>query len=328
MVTGLVYDERFLEHDTGAQHPERAQRLTAVVDKLKAACLWNELRRIEFAPATVDQLALVHDRSYIQRVEDACRNGGKYLDAPDSIICSASYEVAKLAAGGVITAARHVVTGQCNNAFCLVRPPGHHAERNRSMGFCLFNNIAIAAEVLLREHGLERIAIIDFDVHHGNGTQHIFEDRKDVFYISLHEHPARQYPGTGYSWEHGKGEGEGFTMNITFDPGADDTQCHQRVNQMVLPALAKYRPDMILLSAGFDAAEHDPFGHLNWSAECFMWMTRQFKQAAEEYCDGRLLSVLEGGYHIQSLAQCVALHVGTLLEPPGHDHLMALKSGL
>mgnify|MGYP000990707039 CR=1 FL=1 len=328
MVTGLVYDDRFLEHDTGSQHPERAERLVAIVNKLKATHLWGQLRPIEFGPASLEQLLLVHDRDYIQRVEDACSQGQRYIDVPDSKICSVSYETARLATGGVIAGARHVVTGQVNNAFCAVRPPGHHAERNRSMGFCLFNHVAIAAEILLREHGLERIAIIDFDVHHGNGTQHIFEHRQDVFYISLHEHPARQYPGTGFSWERGQDAGLDHTLNITFDPGQGDAECRMRVNQMVLPALQKYRPDMIILSAGFDGSEHDPLGNLNWSAECFMWMTRQFKAAAEEYCNGRLLSVLEGGYDTRALAECVALHVGTLLEPEGYDRMMAMKSGL
>lgn len=328
MTTGLIYDERFLLHDTGADSPEQPDRVVAIVSKLKACHLWERVRHLEFGPASQEQLLRIHTPDYLTRLEDACREGRPYVDVPDSAICKASYDIAKLAAGGVIAAARAVVTQQVNNAFCVVRPPGHHAEADRSMGFCLLNNVALAAEVLLREHGLSRVAIVDFDVHHGNGTQHLFEEREDVFYASMHEHPARQYPGTGFIWEKGSLAGQGHTLNITFDPGDDDMLMRKRVTDMLLPALRLYRPEMLILSAGFDANEHDPLGNLKWTAEGFIWLTRQLKAVAEDVCEGRLLSVLEGGYNYQALAECAALHVGTLLEPPGHDHLMAMKAGL
>ena len=328
MTTGLIYDERFLEHDTGSESPESPDRLRAIVAKLKATHLWGRLHPINFAPATDDELLLVHDQAYLNRIEAACRDGQAFIDVPDSAISPVSYDIANLAAGGTIAAARAVATGQVHNAFCAVRPPGHHAERDHSMGFCLFNNVALAAQVLISQHGLSRVAIVDFDVHHGNGTQHIFEHVDEVFFASMHEHPAMQYPGTGFSWEKGKDKGEGHTLNITFDPGQGDDDMRLRVNEMLIPALEAFRPEMILLSAGFDASEHDHLGNLNWSAEGFMWLTRQLKSTAESLCDGKLLSVLEGGYNLQALAECVALHVGILLEPEGQDQLMAIKAGL
>lgn len=328
MSTGFIYDDRFLLHDTGDRSPERPDRLVAVVNKLKAAHLWPQLRQLAFGPASEAELSRVHTPAYLRRIEQACLEGRAFVDVPDSAVCRVSYDIAKLAAGGVMAAARAVVTNTVTNAFCAVRPPGHHAEADRSMGFCLLNNVALAADLVIREHAMERVAIVDFDVHHGNGTQHLFEDRRDVFFLSMHEHPAKQYPGTGYVWEKGKGRGDGRTLNITFDPGDGDTQMRRRVTEMLLPALHAYRPDMLIISAGFDASEHDPLGHLKWTAEGFMWLTRQLKAVAEEHCRGRLLSVLEGGYNPQALAECVALHVGTLLEPQGHDHLMAMKAGL
>lgn len=328
MTTGLIYDDRFLEHDTGTEAHENADRLRAIVAKLKATHLWNQLHRIDFQPATDAEMLLIHDQAYLTRLETACSEGSPFIDVPDSTICTTSYEIARLAAGGAIAAARAVVTDQVNNAFCAIRPPGHHAERDRSMGFCLLNNVALAAQALISQHGLSRVAIVDFDVHHGNGTQHIFEERDDVFFASLHEHPARQYPGTGFNWEKGSNQGEGHTLNITFDPGQGDNEMRYHVKEMLLPALEKFRPEMLLLSAGFDASVDDPLGDLEWSAEGFMWLTRQLKSVAENLCDGRLLSILEGGYNPQALAECVALHVGILLEPPGQDQLMAIKAGL
>lgn len=328
MTTGLIYHERFLEHITGDESPETPDRLRAIVAKLKATHLWEQLHPLEFEPVTDDELRLVHDQLYLDRLEAACRTGLPYVDVPDSAICTASYEIARLAAGGAIAAARAVATGQVNNAFCAIRPPGHHAERDCSMGFCLLNNVALAAQALISQHGMERVAIIDFDVHHGNGTQHIFEQSNQVFFCSMHEHPTTQYPGTGFSWETGKDKGEGYTLNITFDSGHGDDDMRMRVNEMLIPALEAFRPEMILLSSGFDASEHDHLGNLKWSAEGFIWLTRQLKSAAENLCDGKLVSVLEGGYNLQALAECVALHVGILLEPEGQDQLMAIKAGL
>lgn len=326
--TGFVYDERFLLHVTGPNHPERPERLQAIVDRLKANHLWDQLLHIPAQPAQVEWVERIHTPEYVQRVRAACENGELFVDVPDSAICPASYEIALLAVGGVLAAADALMAGRIQNAFCLVRPPGHHAEADRAMGFCLFNNIAIAAEYLLDRHGLERVAILDWDVHHGNGTQHIFEDRGDVFYLSLHEHPMHLYPGTGYSWETGEGAGEGTTLNLPLQPGSGDAEYRQLMLTKVAPALESFRPQALLISAGFDAARDDPLGHMEVTPQGYQWMTRHLKGLAERLCGGRLISVLEGGYNLRSLAECASLHVASLLQPDGQDELMAMKAGM
>jgi acetoin utilization deacetylase AcuC-like enzyme len=352
MSTGLVYDQRFLQHEPGPAHPERPDRLQAIIDRLQNNHLWDRLAHIPATPAPLAAIEALHDAQYVQRVRAACEAGESFIDCEDSGICPLSYDAAVLAVGGVLGAVDAVmnqrsglgreirpsgVRGQVSgkdgktavrNAFCAVRPPGHHAERGKSMGFCLFNNVALAAQHLVVQYGFERVAIVDFDVHHGNGTQHMFEERSDVLFISLHEHPAYQYPGTGFAWEKGKGAGEGFTINIPLQPQAGDREYRHAFLDSVLPALDRYRPQFLLLSAGFDASEHDPMGHMRVTAEGFGWMTRQLKAASERHCGGRLVSVLEGGYDLRSLGECVALHLGILLQPEGHDDLMALKAGL
>ncbi|MBI1335941.1 MAG: histone deacetylase [Phycisphaera sp.] len=328
MRTGLVYDDRFLDHDTGPQHPERSDRLRAIVERLKRDHHWDRCLRLPVEPALVTSIQAVHDATYIEHVRATCEQGGAYVDVQDSAVCPVSFEVARLAVGGVIGAVDAVMAGLCDNAFCAVRPPGHHAERDRSMGFCLFNNVAVAAQHLISQHRLGKVAIVDFDVHHGNGTQHIFEARPDVLFISLHEHPSYLYPGTGFSWEAGQDRGEGFTINIPFDPHAGDEAYRHAFKHKVIPALDAFGPDFVLISAGFDAACDDPLAHMQLSTLGFAWMTRQLKELAERVCSGRLVSVLEGGYDLRSLAECVSAHVAVLLEEDGHDGLMGMKAGM
>lgn len=317
MVTGLVYDRRFHEHQTGRGHPERPERLAAIVERLQSDGLWDRLVHVKFEPASLEWVTAVHDVAYVHRLKAACRAGHATIDCMDSAICPASYQVALLAVGGVLAAVdavMRVAEGGLKNAFCAVRPPGHHAERDRSLGFCLFNNIAIAAEYLIRRHGLERVAIVDFDVHHGNGTQHTFEARRDVLFISIHEDPATLYPGTGFADERGIGEGEGYTINIPLEPGSGDDEYRRAFEQTVFPALERYQPQFLLVSAGFDASEYDPLAHMRVTAEGFLWMSRQLRRAADRLCQGRLVSVLEGGYDLGSLAECVSLHIQALME--------------
>ncbi len=314
MATGFIYDARFLDHDTRPSHPERPARLEAIVRELHTSGLWPRLTHLTFSPADDAVLERVHDRSYIERVAAACARGDRFIDTPDSAICPESDAIARLAAGGAVAAVDAVLTGQVANAFCAVRPPGHHAERNLSMGFCLYNNIALAAEHAIQQHGLSRVAIVDFDVHHGNGTQHSFESRADVLVINLHEHPDHQYPGTGYAHETGHGPGAGYTLNIPLLPGADDAAYRQAFESQVLPKVQAYKPQLLLISAGFDAAEADPLGHMNVSTQGFRWMAQQLVQAARECCDGRVVSLLEGGYDLGALAAGVAAHVGVLVE--------------
>lgn len=313
MPTALIYDERFLDHKTGTGHPERPDRLRAMMQGLESAGLMDELTRPAFVPAELSCLERLHKAEYVQRCFDDCRNNVPFIDTPDSAVCPDSAEIAQLAAGGVLEAVRQVMAGTIDNAFCAVRPPGHHAEAHESMGFCLFGNVALAADALVRDHGLERVAIVDFDVHHGNGTQHLLEDRSDVLVISLHEDPAVQYPGTGYAHETGRGAGEGYTLNIPLPSGSDDAAYQQAFDTQVLPKLAAYQPQFLLISAGFDAAVEDPLGGMNVTTEGFAWMSQTLVDAAREHCGGRLVSVLEGGYDLEALSRGVAAHVRTLM---------------
>ena len=313
MTTGLVYDERFLEHDTEPGHPERPDRLRAIHRHLKAAGLMDQLTRIDAKPVDLKWVLRVHEEDYVARLHAACDAGEPYIDTPDSAICPASYEVALLAAGGVLAAVDAVMSGVVANAFCAVRPPGHHAERDRSMGFCLLNNIAIAAEYLIGHHGLDRVAIVDFDVHHGNGTQHIFERRRDVLFISLHEHPRFLYPGTGFSQERGRDEGEGYTINIPMMPRSGDANYREAFDGIVLPALERFEPQALLISAGFDAAAGDPLAHIELTPEGFKWMTKQLRGIAESHANGRIVSLLEGGYNLETLCSCLEAHLRVLM---------------
>ena len=314
MSTGWLFDERFLLHETGPNHPERPDRLRAIVTHLRSIGLLERLTPIEFQATNATTVASLHDPDYIRRIRTACQAGETWIDAPDSAICPASYEVALLAVGAVVAAVDAVIVGRIRNAFCVVRPPGHHAERDRSMGFCLFNNVALAANHALSHPGLTRVAIVDFDVHHGNGTQHLFEHRDDVLFISLHQDPTTLYPGTGYASETGFGPGKGFTVNLPVNPGSGDEVYQAFFESRVIPTLDAYQPHMLLISAGFDAAAEDPLANTQLTPQCFAWMTRQLQAVAQRHAQGRTISVLEGGYDLASLAHCVAAVIEVLLE--------------
>ncbi|MBL4702641.1 MAG: histone deacetylase [Phycisphaeraceae bacterium] len=313
MPTGLVHDSVFLRHVTGPKHPERVERLQAIDTMLSQSGLMDQLVVVPLHTVSEKWLLVMHDKNYLHRIHAACSYGVPYVDVPDSVVCRASELVAKQAVGGCLTAASKVMAGELSNAFCALRPPGHHAERDRSMGFCLFNNIAITAEYLIKEHGLERIAIVDFDAHHGNGTQHLFEDRSDVLFISLHEDPMTQYPETGFANETGKGIGTGYTLNIPMPVGSEDAVYLKAFNQQVLPRLREYQPQFLLISAGFDAAPDDPLGHLCVSTQGFGWMSEQLIELAGVLCKGRVVSMLEGGYDLPSLTAGVQVHIEALL---------------
>ncbi|MCC7407622.1 MAG: histone deacetylase [Phycisphaeraceae bacterium] len=328
MTTALAHDERCNEHATGEGHPERPDRLTAIVQKLRATHQWDELLHLPIKPAELESITAVHDPAYVRRLQAACEMGESYIDAIDSAVCPRSYDAALLAAGAMIAATDAVMSGRAHNAFAPVRPPGHHCEFDRSMGFCLLNNIAIAAQHLIDRYGLERVAIVDFDVHHGNGTQQLFEDRPDVLFVSIHEHPSYLYPGTGFAWEKGVGEGEGATLNMPLPPGSGDNEYRAAFESKILPALEQFGPQFLLISAGFDAAEHDPLAHQKVSPHGFAWMTRRLKALAEKHCGGRLVSTLEGGYDLRSLAECVSVHLSELMADEGEDPAMAMKAGM
>ena len=309
--TGFIYHDRFLEHNTGPGHPERAERLRSMTNYLKETGTWQHLQHVIIDQATDEDILRVHTADHLRFVRDACRAGRQVLDGGDTHACSESYEIAMLAAGGVLAGVDAVARGLLNNAFCAVRPPGHHAERNAVMGFCLFNNVAIAARYAKARYNIERVAIIDWDVHHGNGTQEIFYEDRSVFYISLHQYPF--YPGTGSREERGSGAGIDHTLNIPMRAGSGETEYLSAFATEILPALDAYRPDFIILSAGFDAHKDDPLANINLTEASFAKMTDLVREAADKYCGGKLLSVLEGGYNVLALARCIDVHVLRLM---------------
>lgn len=313
MPTGLVFDECFKRHDTGDGHPERPARLDAIHQAFQSRNLLDQLTPIPLREATDDEILAVHDRAYIDRMRNACQNGQRFIDTPDSAICTESYQLARLACGSMLAAIDAVMSGELQNAFCAARPPGHHCERSASMGFCLLANAAIAARYLLDRHKMDRVAVIDWDVHHGNGTQHLFEETSSVFFCSLHGHPTYVYPGTGYEDERGKGEGQGATQNICFYPGQGDDEYKRGFDEKVLPALDDYAPQFVIISAGFDAHRADPLAPINLESQSFAWMTRAVLDIAQRHAGGRLVSILEGGYDLNALGASAALHVEQLL---------------
>jgi acetoin utilization deacetylase AcuC-like enzyme len=306
---GIVFDHSFLHHEAAASHPERPDRLVAIERGLNHRGLLASCQRLLVTPAADERLTRVHDAAYIERLREACAAGRLFIDSMDSGICPDSERVARNAAGAVADAALAVVDGRVRRAFCAVRPPGHHAERGLSMGFCLFNNVAVAASAAIAERGLNRVAILDWDVHHGNGTQHIFEDDPRVLFVSLHGHPLELYPGTGFEHETGVGAGKGFTVNVPIHAGTGDDEYLEKFRSIAIARIRDYQPELLIISAGFDAHAADPLGTLTLSDAAFDNMTRLAAEAADSCCDGRILSVLEGGYDLGVLERCVAAHV-------------------
>jgi acetoin utilization deacetylase AcuC-like enzyme len=314
--TGYVYDERYLRHDPGSWHPERPDRLKAVQKNLQEVGLTELMVPVQPYAAPLEWVERLHDPDYIRRFREACEKGRNIFEVPDCGICRESYEIALLAAGGVMAAADAVMAGEVDNAFCAVRPPGHHAERDRALGFCFFNNVALGAVYLLEKYGLERVAIVDWDVHHGNGTQHLFEADPRVFYLSLHEDPQYCYPGTGYSRETGKGAGQSFTLNLPFPPRSGDEEYLEALTKEGLPRLQKFAPQFLFISAGFDAHQQDPLAHMNLSRHAYRQMGQMLLDLAQETAGGRLITVLEGGYNLEVLEECTEDLVRLLLGIP------------
>ena len=314
MRTGIILDDRFRRHDTGPDHPERAGRIDAIRRALQSHRLLDRMERIEPRRADDDDILAIHDRAYVDRLRTACATGEPYIDTPDSAISRDSYEVARWAVGSALAAVDAVMSARIDNAFCTVRPPGHHCEHAVSMGFCLLANIAITARHLLDHHNLDRVAVVDWDVHHGNGTQHLFERTARVFFCSLHGHPTYVYPGTGYEDERGIGDGAGATLNLCMYPGQGDDEYRRGFDEKVLPALDDYKPQFVLISAGFDAHRRDPLAPINLESHSYAWMTRAVMQIAHRHAGGRLVSVLEGGYDLDALGESTALHVEQLLD--------------
>ncbi|MGI9228891.1 MAG: histone deacetylase family protein [Gammaproteobacteria bacterium] len=307
MTTGFIYSDSFLQHDTGSGHPECPARLQAIMSHLQSRPLYQVLQPYPASPAMPELIAANHNPAYMQRAERACLSGQPFLDSPDVAICEQSYSIALLAAGATLTLADNIMQQHIHNGFALVRPPGHHAERDQALGFCLFNNVAILARQLQAGYGLDKIVILDWDVHHGNGTQHTFEDDPSVLYISTHQYPY--YPGTGARSETGTGRGNGATLNCPMSAGSGDDEYEAAFTDIILPRIDAFKPEFIIISAGFDAHRDDPLGQINLTTAFFGWMTARILELADKHCAGRVLSVLEGGYHLQALSLCVAEHL-------------------
>lgn len=310
-MTLLYASPRFLDHQTGA-HPESPVRLEAIAVHLKESGLADRCGRPEWTPATPAMLAAVHGGEYLEAVADLCRRGGGRLDA-DTVASPASYEAARLAAGAACDATRRVLAGEERTALCLVRPPGHHALADRAMGFCLMANVAVAAQLAIDEFGLDRVLVVDWDVHHGNGTQDIFYDDPRVAFFSAHRWPF--WPGTGAEEETGHADGLGFTRNLPVTFGTPRREYLTRFTDELVAFAAATKPQLVLLSAGFDAHAADPVGSLGLETEDFAELTRVVRAVAADHAEGRVVSVLEGGYNPPVLAECVGLHLEGLLAP-------------
>ncbi|MCG8379568.1 MAG: histone deacetylase [Proteobacteria bacterium] len=273
MKTGFLKDDQFLLHDTGPGHPECSARLSETMRFLNYQDWFDLLVNFEAQKADIEDILMVHDINYVKRAKDVCRSGNTYLDSMDVSVCKESYDIALLAAGSAIKLADEVMNDNIDNGFALLRPPGHHAENSMALGFCLFNNIAVLARHLQKSYGLEKIAIIDWDVHHGNGTQHLFEEDPSVLYISTHQYPF--YPGTGNYTETGIGKGEGATLNCPMYAGASDQDYESVFTEKILPKIDEFQPEFILISAGFDAHNADPLANINLTSNAFSWMTER-----------------------------------------------------
>ncbi len=308
--TGFVYHSDFLKHDSGQYHPESKERLSKLVEYLEKNGLLPKLTRVEPYLPPVKWLETVHTSDYVKMVEEVCRSGGAMLD-PDTSVGPDSYQIALLAAGGVMAAVDAVMGKKVKNAFCALRPPGHHAEADKGMGFCIFNNVAIACRYLQNKYRIKKVLILDWDVHHGNGTQNIFWTDPSVFYISVHQYPF--YPGSGSENEVGEGQGEGFTFNLPMFAGSGDVEYVEAFESILYPLASKFGPDFVFLSAGFDAHKDDPLAQINLTEEGYKRMTEVVTRLAAECCDGRLVSVLEGGYNSSSLASSVQQHILVLM---------------
>lgn len=311
----FVSSPLYLEHDTGFGHPESPARLEAILAEIRTSGLGKELVRLDPSPATREDLLLVHDAGYVALARREIEAGRAELSTGDTNVCPRSYEIALLSAGGVIAAADAVCAGRVRSAFCAVRPPGHHATPSAGMGFCVFNNAAVAARHAQLAHGIGRVLIVDWDLHHGNGTQDAFYEDPSVFYFSIHEYGNYPAPltGKGYPGETGAGGAVGTNMNCPLSPGSGDREALDAFQRRLLPAMKEFSPELVIISAGFDSRWGDPLGRLVITDEGFAAMTGIAKQIAWASAGGRIVSTLEGGYNLPGLAAGVAAHIRALM---------------
>jgi acetoin utilization deacetylase AcuC-like enzyme len=312
--TGIVKDARYMRHKTGGFHPESPQRLEAVYDMLESSHMSGKFIEIESRYASEDEIGMIHSQSYIERVASTSGKKRTFLD-PDTETSPESFDIAKLAVGGLLNAVDSVVEGHVNNAFAFIRPPGHHAEKSRAAGFCIFNNVAVGALHAIKKYNMKKILIVDWDLHHGNGTQHSFYDDPRVLYFSTHQYPF--YPGSGSVNEIGHGAGLGYTINVPLRRGPGDAEFLRIFKRVLEPVALEYKPDMVMLSAGFDIYFKDPLGGMKVTPAGFRDMIRVLLNIADACCHGRFVVTLEGGYNIQGLRDSVK---SVLLEMKGETY--------
>jgi acetoin utilization deacetylase AcuC-like enzyme len=309
--TGLVYHPAYLEHDMGAGHPESPNRLRSIMQQLEQSGTIARLVQVAPRKAEDEWITQVHSSSYLASLNRHAPASGRVSLDPDTSMSPGSLNAAYLAAGGALAAVDAIMANQVEHVFCAVRPPGHHAEAGRAMGFCLFNNVAIAARYVQKKYGLSRVLIVDWDVHHGNGTQHSFEDDPSVLFFSTHQYP--HYPGTGRATESGKGVGEGFTINVPMEEGEGDEEYHEIFLKSLVPVADKFKPEFVIISAGFDAHKDDPLASMGLTEAGYADLTEIVASIAKRHAKGRILSSLEGGYNLRALAASVEAHIKALL---------------
>lgn len=308
---GIVYHSDFLKHEAENYHPEIPERIRFVMNHLQEIGLLAELKELTFRTSAEKWIETNHGEDYINFVSRSCECGKTLLDSGDTFINQYSFEVAKLAVGGCLKAADELISGELESCFCCVRPPGHHAEYGRAMGFCIFNNVAILAKYIQIQHKIKKIAIIDWDVHHGNGTQNSFYENPSIFYFSAHQYPY--YPGTGSEKEKGNKLGAGFTLNIPMSIGDGDHEYEFVFENKLVPEMEKFKPEILLISAGFDAHVDDPLAGMRITENGYSTLTKILKQIAHLYCNNRIISILEGGYNLNALACSIEKHIQILL---------------
>lgn len=309
--TGLVYHPAFLEHDMGPGHPESPNRLRAIMQRLEESGTAAHLKRIEPRRAEDEWITQIHSPNYVASLNRHAPTEGRVSLDPDTSMSPGSLHAAYLAAGGALAAVDAIMANQVEHVFCAVRPPGHHAEAGRAMGFCLFNNVAIAARYVQKKYGLTRVLIVDWDVHHGNGTQHSFEEDPSVLFFSTHQYP--HYPGTGRGTERGKGAGEGFTINVPMEAGEGDDEYHAIFLKSLAPAADAFKPEFVMISAGFDAHKADPLASMGLTEAGYADLTDIVAGIAKRHAHGHILSSLEGGYNLNALAHSVDAHINALV---------------
>ncbi|MFC1607764.1 histone deacetylase [Candidatus Latescibacterota bacterium] len=309
-MTGILYHEDYLNHMTGIGHPERPGRVSVITDVLKQKRYEDKLVWDNPRCATTEEIEYVHSASYIKKVEETCMAGPQYLDSPDTPVSKGSYQAALRAAGAMLTAIDGVVEGKYSSAFCPVRPPGHHSRYSSAMGFCLFNSIAIGARHLKHKHNIHKILVVDFDVHHCNGTEEMLTGDNDILLFSIHQHP--HYPGTGYSsklYSH-----SGGILNAPMPPGSDEEDYMKVFKGQLADQVSMFMPEFVLISAGFDAHKDDPLGDISLESESYYRLTAEVVKFADMFCDGKIVSTMEGGYNLEAVAEAAAYHVDALLE--------------